>query len=436
MNPADFTLASASPTLATRLAIATPQSSALKNGRISVPRIELEPIYVQLKAALGEHWTEYKTAVNAFVLGNVNQAELSWVLNSLLTPTPSSTAVSDGPRGLTSTLHLHNTFLACLYANILRDPPLTEVAPWVVATDKPTSGPKNAGPSGANDKAEERLKREAMALHARDRRRIKGLKEEPWPARKGLAEIVEYQHALAVKPPDNLPQSAGGIAITNWDYETRRRFAQPLASETLEFPTLTDVQSRLETMCAEEGLAPGSTRANQDAAEYIELATECFMKGMLGQIFSHVRSDSEDCMQTHGFRRQVVQEEADLERGTLQRNPAGLLPVEMDLQSRRQALGMSDLDLAVKLSDSYLHQDLFLEQTILCDRYPDLGRAHSTSNAEGRSKAAATNGTMTHSERARMDDRMDIDEPHHLAGESVTERNELMSVLDDCLAVG
>lgn len=72
MNPADLTLSVSSPTLASRT-LATPQSTvaALKNGRVVVPRVHLEPIYTTLKTALGDQWVGYKAAVNAFVLGRL-----------------------------------------------------------------------------------------------------------------------------------------------------------------------------------------------------------------------------------------------------------------------------------------------------------------------------------------------------------------------------
>lgn len=47
-------------------------SSSSKSGRgglISVPRLDLEPVYTELKAAIGEHWAEYKQAVALFLLG-------------------------------------------------------------------------------------------------------------------------------------------------------------------------------------------------------------------------------------------------------------------------------------------------------------------------------------------------------------------------------
>jgi transcriptional coactivator HFI1/ADA1 len=69
MNPADLTL-NISPTLTSKT-LPTPQSSAQKlGGRAPVPRVDVEPIYTQLKSALGpDGWATYKAAVNAFVLG-------------------------------------------------------------------------------------------------------------------------------------------------------------------------------------------------------------------------------------------------------------------------------------------------------------------------------------------------------------------------------
>ena len=67
MNPADLTLA-ISPTLSSKTPLPlTPITQ--KNGRIPVPRVDLEPIYTQLKASLGDQWNDYKAATNAFILG-------------------------------------------------------------------------------------------------------------------------------------------------------------------------------------------------------------------------------------------------------------------------------------------------------------------------------------------------------------------------------
>lgn len=68
MNPAEFTLQAVSPTFTSKT-LPTPQSAAQKNGKVGLERVQLEPIYTQLKAALGDQWVEYKAAVNEFVLG-------------------------------------------------------------------------------------------------------------------------------------------------------------------------------------------------------------------------------------------------------------------------------------------------------------------------------------------------------------------------------
>jgi transcriptional coactivator HFI1/ADA1 len=67
MNPADLSI-SISPTLTTKTPI-TPSSVLNKNGKIPIPRVDLEPTYILLKAALGDQWNDYKAAVNAFTLG-------------------------------------------------------------------------------------------------------------------------------------------------------------------------------------------------------------------------------------------------------------------------------------------------------------------------------------------------------------------------------
>lgn len=36
---------------------------------ISVPRLDLEPLYTELKVAIGENWAQYKEATALFLLG-------------------------------------------------------------------------------------------------------------------------------------------------------------------------------------------------------------------------------------------------------------------------------------------------------------------------------------------------------------------------------
>lgn len=367
--------------------------------------------------------------------GNLNQAELSWVLQPLLSAAPSVIASVDPTRSPISTLHLHNTLIAVLCANLLRDPPPTEVAPWVVATDKPSTASKNAGASGANDKAEERLKREIMSLHPRDRRRIKTLKERDDTVNEGLKELQDYHHELAVKPPEITPQSAGGMGRTNLDLEIRRRYAQPLASETLEFPTHSDVQNRIEPIAAEEGLASSTQSTVQACAELVEQATEVFMKELVSQMNARSRSNGEGCIQTAKFRRQLHREEEDVELGVVQRNAAGLLPVETEMHAHRSALNMDDMRLGVLQDDNYMRQNTFLEEHVWLSRYaedpdPEVPRVNGTYHVP------TVNGSSSRAGHVAAEDAMAFDEPESWQGGTSAAHSELLGVLDDCLAVG
>lgn len=73
------------------------------------------------------------------------------------------------------TEHQHNQLLCAILSNLGREPPEASVANWVSANDKPTTGAGSKPVSG--DAAEQRLKAEVKALPARDRKRLKALKE-------------------------------------------------------------------------------------------------------------------------------------------------------------------------------------------------------------------------------------------------------------------
>jgi hypothetical protein len=48
---------------------AAPTTQKATKALISVPRLDLEPIYTELKIALGDNWVEYKQATALFLLG-------------------------------------------------------------------------------------------------------------------------------------------------------------------------------------------------------------------------------------------------------------------------------------------------------------------------------------------------------------------------------
>lgn len=61
----------ASTAIASSKAAAANASATQKTTKalISVPRLDLEPIYTALKAAIGDKWPEYKQSTGLFLLG-------------------------------------------------------------------------------------------------------------------------------------------------------------------------------------------------------------------------------------------------------------------------------------------------------------------------------------------------------------------------------
>lgn len=352
------------------------------------------------------------------VTGNLNQVELTWVLNPILSTTPLPSSITPTP---TSILQLHNQLVTSIYTNIIRDVPPSDVAPWVVATDKPSTA-KNAGAVGANDKAEERLKREIMALAPKDRRRVKQVKPDAnaRPAG-GLKEIQDYRIELVSRSTDT--QKTG----TNWDTETRRKYIQPLAAETLEFPSVSDMQNRIEPICHDEGLLGSTQATTQACAELLEQAAEAYVKTILGELQSRTRSNRTDCIHTAKYRNQLRQEQSELERGTLQKTVNGLLPAESDLQSKRDPLASTDMRLAVEMRDPFLIKDRFLAEKTMLDRWPGLPDVIET-NGDSSSNTNAMDSLSVADELASAD--MPV-----WQGATKEATNNLMSVLNECLAL-
>lgn len=427
--------------------------------RMGVPRIDVEPLFTALKAAIGESWPEYKTTLNSFflgtasltastlitrsltlsTLGNLNQAELSQVTDRLLSYAPSVSYSG----ALVSTVHLHNKIFGAIHSNIYRDPPPEPVASWVLATDAPASASANKSVSqGGGDKAEERLKREVMALSARDRRRIKSAKDSlPAVPQSGpLRENATYATALTVpvtssQIPDAIPTTATSLSKTNWDLEIRRRYAVPLASETLDFPSRADIQARIEPICFEEGVGlsavPMTSAALQAIAELVETATETYIKEKLTNFFGTTRSNAPGDLgpTTAKFRAQIRKEEDAVDRGQLSRSAAGFLPIEQEALTRREPLSMDEIRLSMRLDETRHRLDPFLSQEIMDSVEMDMVDT----------PMALTNGDVHHDpmdKEADGDAVMTDDNDLGWEGATVADRDALFSVLDAVLAPG
>ncbi|RDA87158.1 hypothetical protein CP532_4244 [Ophiocordyceps camponoti-leonardi (nom. inval.)] len=334
------------------LSINSAGSIKITKSQIIPARIDLEPVYAPLKAAIGgEQWLLYKEATAEFLTGRLSQAEYSDRIDPLL----------DGDNGDKD--HLHNLLIAALLGNVTREMPDQGIAPWVSANDKPVVPVASKPVTG--DAAERRLKGDVMQLPARDRRRIKDLTQMDWDPYEMLANTLLETHRRPTSVPEPPSSAVGSINKMNFDLEIRKRFAQPLAVESGEFPDVGLITGRMLPMCYDAGLAGGHS---SDAPQLLSVATETFIKEILTQIFSRTRSNGpgdSGCaglgigttwIQTRKYQRQLRLEEEAAQRGEMTRDKNGLLPVEAKAAAERQQLGMADMRLSLELADSGMAQ--------------------------------------------------------------------------------
>lgn len=165
------------------------------------PRVDVEPLYAAVKGAISDaDWTTYKKSLSFFLLGNLNQEELSHALSKILT-TPALE-------------HAHNALFTAIYANIWRDPPDAGIATWVSSSDKPSGGVVK----GTHDESEKRLKYEVMQLSRRERKRLKTIPAADAGEVVGTGVVQEYVEARRAKQPESGPvggNQGGGFGKTS-----------------------------------------------------------------------------------------------------------------------------------------------------------------------------------------------------------------------------
>ncbi|OOQ86563.1 transcriptional co-activator (Hfi1/Ada1) [Penicillium brasilianum] len=436
-------------------------STTIKSSRTlpSVPRLDLEQSYTELKAAIGDKWAEYKESTAFFLLGHYNQNEYASRVDHFL--------CAD-----TKLEHLHNNFICAIIANLTRDLPDHGVATWVSANDKPSMVSKPI----SGDAAEQRLKTEVMQLPPRDRRRIKAIAERD--SNDTVPNELEiYHQAKQIKLPSQVPASAGGLNKTSkialspypptciikclvesradfapfqevlslildsshldWELEIRKRYAQPLAADSGEFPDAESIYARMVPMCYEESLPGG---AGLPCAEFMAVATETFVKDVLSAVFSRTRSNGPsgtiNGMMMRKYRQQLEREELAFTRGEIVKDTAtGLLPVEAKEAATRRSLGVRDLRLALELGRGVLgHMPLIIDQ-IMGGYFEDELETEKQDRLEN-----GVGGAQETKTEANDDDEMDVDDDDDLAlsdweGGTAVDREQLSSLLDDCLSM-
>ena len=252
-----------------------------------------------------------------------------------------------------ATEHAHNSIICAIIHNTTRDVPDPGPAAWVsAATDKAsTSAPTKAAASG--DAAEQRIKTEVMKLPRRDRARLKAVATEKSELDDVLARRNEYEEfytANRIRAPESIPNSGGGLTKTNWELEIKKRYIQPLFSETVEFPDASTIYARMMPICYEEAVPGGSSMA---CAEMVGVAAEIFVKDMLATVFSRTRSNGprydngSGGILTGSYRKQITKEEEDSRLRKAQKvRDDDMLPTESKEANLRRPLGMADLRLA------------------------------------------------------------------------------------------
>lgn len=427
------------PILSTKtLTVTAPGSTkSVKTSQIIPSRIDLEPLYTALKAAISsEQWLIYKESTTEFLTGRLNQSEYSSRIDPILA---SPTGEKD---------HLHNQLIAAIYGNVTREMPDIGLAPWVSANDKPTMTTGSKPVSG--DAAERRLKGEVMQLPARDRRRIKELTQNEYDPLESLANMFTETHRKPPVATDVPPSAAGGINNMNFDLEIRKRYTQPLAVESGEFPDMSLIAGRMLPFCYEAGLVNGH---GPDASTLMSVATETFIKEILTQIFSRTQSNGlgesgsggygigTTWVQTHKYRRQLHREEDAAQRGEISRDKSGLLPIESKAASERGPLGIADMRIALEMADTGISQFPIISAQILYGyREGELENWNDYTWADGEAPAAQVEEIMANGSadltNGTFPDAMDIDNEVWWDGAEKIDMDMIDSALDSCLAVG
>lgn len=200
-------------------------------------------------------------------------------------------------------------------------------------------------------------------------------------------------------------------------------------------------------ICFDIGLTSGHV---PDAAHFMSVATETFIKEVLSSIFSKTRSNGPgtagsagtgggaNWIQTNQYRAQLGREEEACLRGDIQRDKSGLLPIEARAASERGPLGMSDMRTALEIGDCGLGQmPIMVRQIMLGYREGEVESWDDYSwlpsyeqgfilDDEGDIEMGGVNGV--NNRHVELDD-------YGWEGGEYEDKSALDSVLDSCLAI-
>ncbi|EWC46514.1 hypothetical protein DRE_04237 [Drechslerella stenobrocha 248] len=283
-----------------------PGSTPLKPGVKLPARIDVENIYVPLRESLGDDWGTYSDAVRSFFRGLTNRTELSRVIEPFLQKPEIQ--------------RLHNQFFLTVTANATREAPEGDVATWVSHQGKTSSAPKTA----SGDAYERRLKKEIMAIPARDRRRMKEIPEIPDDI---PSTLTRHYTAKQIRNFDTSAPPVSAGLNKNWQNEVLNAYQFSLAAESGEYIDTETIQARCVPICYEEGI---SSNVSEETARFIGLATDFFVKDVLATMIDRVRLDE--------GRRVIKDEKKTKHRQKISEKIGGTISIE----HLRLSVGLSD----------------------------------------------------------------------------------------------
>ena len=339
------------------------------------------------------------------------------------------------------TEHAHNSLILAIVCNTGKDPPEPGLAAWVSATTDKSTLTTATKPAVTSDASDQRLKAEVMALPPRDRRRLKGIAndkaEEEAAARKNPYE--EYYQAGRIKAPEPtaVTGAAGGLTKTNWDLEIRKRYLQPLYSETLEFPDTATIHARIVPICYEESVAQG---CSMQCAELVSIAADQYLKGVLSEVFNRTRANGPryehsagEGIMTRVYKKKIAHEEAQVKASKLARTREDdLLPIEAQAAYARRPIGMADLQLAAQTGPLPWNSNPLIAFSI---SNASAGYDHD----QWLMDQEHANGVLNNGHVELKVDPIEVDgnnDNYGWEGAGSYDRNALQSVLAECLAAG
>ena len=178
------------------------------------------------------------------------------------------------------------------------------------------------------------------------------------------------------------------------------------------------------------------------------IATEQYIKTIVGTVLARTRSNLSGAASAHSittrkFRQQLQREEYALSRGELSRGAVNnLLPVETKEASARRPLGLGDFRIALEVGGvSAIGQMPSVVEGIMggwpegvlegWGRHPDMMEIDDEMERSGpRTNGILTNGIHTNGVYANEN------ESYGWEGGSTKDREQLFSLLDDCLSMG